>query len=116
MVVQLALHDVSAQRAPLEVRPGVLSAQAESSLRAAAAPGLRLPMRAGSAVVFSSDLMHRTAPNAAGSAASVLQTVWMASDDGLLPRQLGYHLPDGELGKWNLQRIIELRDGDGEEG
>eukprot|EP00964_Phaeocystis_antarctica_P048674 scaffold28188_cov66-Phaeocystis_antarctica.AAC.12 len=72
-------------------------------------------MRAGSAVVFSSDLMHRTAPNAAGSAASVLQTVWMASDDGLLPRQLSYHLPDGELGKWNLQRIIELRDGD-EEG
>ena len=114
VLVQLALHDVSAQRAPLEVRVGVLSAQAESLLRAADAPGLRLPMRAGSAVVFSSDLMHRTAPNAAGSAASVLQTVWMASDDGLLPRQLSYHLPDGELGKWNLQRIIELRDGDGD--
>ena len=97
----------------LQVRPGVLGTQAEALLRAADAPGLRLPLRAGSVAVFSSDLMHRTAPNAAGSAASVLQTVWMASDDGLLPRQLSYHLPDDELGKWNLQRILELRAGDG---
>ena len=44
VLVQLALHDVSAQRAPLEVRVGVLSAPAESLLRAADAPGLRLSL------------------------------------------------------------------------
>lgn len=96
-VLQIQLVDMDAALGPMEVRPFV-PLDAEQ---------VELPMllRAGSVVAYDAKVWHRGGANTGAQPRPVLYTSWMARDDGLLPRNLGYTLPAGDVGAWTLGRL-----------
>ena len=96
-VLQIQLVDMDAALGPMEVRPFVpLDAKQ-----------VELPMllRAGSIVAYDAKVWHRGGANTGAQPRPVLYTSWMARDDGLLPRNLGYTLPAADVGAWTLGRV-----------
>jgi len=96
-VLQVQLVDMSSAHGPIEVRPFVpLDTKA-----------VELPMllEAGSVVAYDSKVWHRGGANRGVEPRPVLYTTWMAGDDGLLPRNMGYTIPEDDLGAWTLRRL-----------
>lgn len=102
-VLQVQLVGMSSAHGPIEVRPFVpLDTEA-----------VELPMllEAGSIVAYDSKVWHRGGANSGVDPRPVLYTTWMAGDDGLLPRNMGYTIPEDDLGAWTLARVQRLARG-----
>lgn len=96
-MLQLQLVDMDSSLGPIEVRPFVPLDTKQVDL-----PML---LNAGSIVAYDSKVWHRGGANVGNKPRPVLYTTWMATDDGLLPRNMGYTIEHGEMGAWTLGRL-----------
>ena len=63
---------------------------------------------AGTVVAYDSKVTHRGGANTNTDVARpILYTTWMARDDGLLPRNLGYTILAEDVGRWTLKGIVD---------
>ncbi len=96
-VLQVQLVDMDSALGPIELRPFV---PLDTEL-----VDLQMHLKAGSVVAYDSKVWHRGGANVGSQPRPVLYTTWMAADDGLLPRNLGFTLPDSDIGAWTLARL-----------
>lgn len=100
-MLQLQLVDMDSSLGPIEVRPFVPLDTEQVDL-----PML---LKAGSVVAYDSKVWHRGGANVGNAPRPVLYTTWMAADDGLLPRNMGYTIEHAEMGAWTLGRLQQER-------
>lgn len=98
-MLQLQLVDMDSALGPIEVRPFVPLDTGQVDLQ--------MLLKAGSVVAYDSKVWHRGGANVGNTPRPVLYTTWMAADDGLLPRNMGYTIAHAEMGAWNLARLQE---------
>ena len=98
-MLQLQLVDMDSSLGPIEVRPFVPLDTEQVDV-----PML---LKAGSVVAYDSKVWHRGGANVGNAPRPVLYTTWMAADDGLLPRNMGYTIEHAEMGAWTLGRLQE---------
>ena len=96
-MLQLQLVDMDSSLGPIEVRPFVPLDTEQ----------VNLPMllKAGSVVAYDSKVWHRGGANIGDTPRPVLYTTWMAADDGLLPRNMGYTIAEADMAAWTLERL-----------
>ena len=104
VVLQLQLVDMDSSLGPIEVRPFVPLDTEQVDI-----PML---LKAGSVVAYDSKVWHRGGANLGNEPRPVLYTTWMATDDGLLPRNMGYTIEHAEMGAWTLARLQERENDD----
>ena len=98
-MLQLQLVDMDSSLGPIEVRPFVPLDTEQVDLH--------MLLKAGSVVAYDSKVWHRGGANVGNMPRPVLYTTWMAADDGLLPRNMGYTIEHAEMGAWTLRRLQE---------
>ena len=96
-MLQLQLVDMDSTIGPIEVRPFVPLDTEQVDL-----PML---LKAGSIVAYDSKVWHRGGANVGNTPRPVLYTTWMAADDGLLPRNMGYTIAHAEMGERGYKSV-----------